>query len=163
MRKTTYTIAALTLLCGIWLFPGCKPETTGEIGEPFDLIAGLTGTWELASFTQQDMNSPVKETRDLSHFYLNGIVTPLQLNFESGGEYAVAIEMGKNYFGTGGYWGFDDPVYPSYLELMTSEDTLVYNLGRMVRESDQVLDIEYRRLCGSSETVIYTFSFNRLN
>lgn len=144
-------------------FNACKPETTGELGEPFDKVEGMAGTWELSSFTQQDLNSPVKETRDLSAFYIDGTVTPLQLTFNADRTYSVALEMGKNYFGTGGNWGFDDDLYPTYLELFSTEDTLIYNLGGMVREFDQNLAIEYRRNCGVTATNIYTFQFNRLN
>jgi hypothetical protein len=144
-------------------FLGCKPESSGELGEPFDKVKGITGTWELSAFTQQDLNSPVKETRDLSAFYIDGIATPLQLSFNADRTYTVTIEMGKNYFGNGGTWGFDDDLYPTYLELYTVEDTLQYNLGGMVREFDQNLDIEYRRDCGGTATNIYTFEFNRMN
>lgn len=160
-RKITY--ALLWAFVSTGAFMGCKPTTEGELGEPFDKVKGMTGTWELASFTQKDMNSPIKEVRDLSSFYIDGIVTPLQLSFEEAGNYSVALEMGKNYFGEGGMWMFDDPDYPSLLELHTATDTLVYNLGSMVREFDRTMKIEYRRSCGGSATSIYTFEFNRLN
>lgn len=163
--NTTYTSlsAVLTLAIVATAFNACKPESTGELGDPFDKVAGMTGTWELSSFTQQDLNSPVKETRDLSAFYIDGTVTPLQLTFNADRTYSIALEMGKNYFGEGGTWGFDDDLYPTYLELFSTTDTLVYNLGGMVREFDQQLAIEYRRDCGGTATNIYTFEFNRLN
>ena len=163
--NTTYTSlsAALILAIVAIAFNACKPESTGELGDPFDKVAGMSGTWELSSFTQQDLNSPVKETRDLSAFYIDGTVTPLQLTFNADRTYSVALEMGKNYFGEGGTWGFDDDLYPTYLELFSTADTLVYNLGGMVREFDQQLAIEYRRDCGGTATNIYTFEFNRLN
>ena len=63
-------------------FNACKPESTGELGDPFDKVAGMAGTWELSSFTQQDLNSPVKETRDLSAFYIDGTVTPLPVDVQ---------------------------------------------------------------------------------
>ena len=164
-KKTTYTSlsAVLTLAFVAMAINACKPESTGELGDPFDKVAGMTGTWELSSFTQQDLNSPVKETRDLSAFYIDGTVTPLQLTFNADRTYSIALEMGKNYFGEGGTWGFDDDLYPTYLELFSTNDTLVYNLGGMVREFDQQLAIEYRRDCGGTATNIYTFEFNRLN
>ena len=164
-KNTTYTAlrTVLTLAMVAMAFNACKPESTGELGEPFDKVAGMTGTWELSSFTQQDLNSPVKETRDLSAFYIDGNVTPLQLTFNADRTYSIALEMGKNYFGEGGTWGFDDDLYPTYLELFSATDTLVYNLGGMVREFDQQLAIEYRRDCGGTATNIYTFEFNRLN
>ena len=96
-------------------------------------------------------------------FYIDGTVTPLQLTFNADRTYSTVLEMGKNYFGEGGTWGFDDDLYPTYLELFSTNDTLVYNLGGMVREFDQQLAIEYRRDCGGTATNIYTFEFNRLN
>ena len=163
--NTTYTSLSTALILAIVAiaFNACKPESTGELSDPFDKVAGMAGTWELSSFTQQDLNSPVKETRDLSAFYIDGTVTPLQLTFNADRTYSVALEMGKNYFGEGGTWGFDDDLYPTYLELFSTNDTLVYNLGGMVREFDQQLAIEYRRDCGGTATNIYTFEFNRLN
>lgn len=163
--NTTYTSLSVVLTSVIVaiVFNACKPESTGELGDPFDKVSGMTGTWELSSFTQQDLNSPVKETRDLSAFYIDGTVTPLQLTFNADRTYSIALEMGKNYFGEGGTWGFDDDLYPTYLELFSTTDTLVYNLGGMVREFDQQLAIEYRRDCGGTATNIYTFEFNRLN
>ena len=122
--NTTYTSLSAVLILAI-VFNACKPESTGELGDPFDKVAGMTGTWELSSFTQQDLNSPVKETRDLSAFYIDGTVNPLQLTFNADRTYSVALEMGKNYFGEGGTWGFDDDLYPTYLELFSTTDTLV--------------------------------------
>ena len=101
--------------------------------------------------------------RNLSSFFIDGISTPIQLTFNQDLSYTVAIEMGKNYFGEGGTWGFYDDLYPTFLELYTSTDTLSYNLGGMVREFDQDMRIEYRRECGTSATNIYTFEFNRIN
>lgn len=163
MKSKHYiSLIASILLVGT-LFHGCKPEISGEIGEPFDKVKGMLGTWELSSFTQQDLNSPVKEIRDLSTFFIDGIATPLQLTFQEDRSYQVALELGKNYFGDGGEWGFDDDLYPTYLKLYTTEDTLIYNLGGMVREFDQQMRIEYQRACGGTATNIYTFEFNRIN
>lgn len=151
------------VLVGGLLFQGCKPEIEGELGEPFDKSEGIAGTWQLNSFVQKDLNSPVQEERDLSSFFVDGTVTPLQLSFAADGTYFVAIEKGKNYFGEGGQWMFDDPDYPSLIELHTATDTLVYNLGSMVRTFDPSMKIEYRRSCNGTATNIYTFEFNRLN
>jgi hypothetical protein len=153
----------LLLVALLTVLGGCKPETDGALGDPFDKVQGMLGTWELSSFIQQDLNSPVKETRDLSSFFIDGISTPIQLTFNEDRTYAVAIEMGKNYFGEGGLWGFDDDLYPTFLELYTVNDTLSYNLGGMVREFDENMRIEYRRECGSAATNVYTFEFNRIN
>ena len=161
MKLITHVVLAV-FLCLV-AFTACKPETNGDLGEPFDKIEGMIGTWELLSFTQQDLNSPIQESRDLSTFYMDGSITPLQISFNANREYTVAIELGKNYFGEGGTWGFDDDLYPSYLQLFTNADTLEYNLGGMVRTFDQTMRIEYRRNCNATPTSIYTFEFNRIN
>jgi hypothetical protein len=166
MKKTYIFIGSLLLaLC----FTACKETIEGDLGEPFDKVKGLSGTWELARFEQQDLNNPVKETRDLSEFYIDGQVTPLQITFDaSTRSYNVAIELGKNYFGNAGSWSFDDDDYPSFLILDTGSDTLQYNLGTIVREFDNTLQIDYRRGCEDAdgnltETVVYKFIFNRTN
>lgn len=161
MKLITHIVVAV-FLC-LMVFSACKPETNGDLGEPFDKVEGMIGTWELLSFTQQDLNSPIQESRDLSTFYMDGSITPLQISFNANREYTVAIELGKNYFGEGGTWGFDDDLYPSYLQLITNADTLEYNLGGMVRTFDQTMRIEYRRNCNATPTSIYTFEFNRIN
>ena len=54
-------LASLLSLAALVVVGGCKPEISGELGEPFDKIEGMAGTWQLTAFTQQDLNSPVKE------------------------------------------------------------------------------------------------------
>jgi hypothetical protein len=48
-----------------------------------------------------------------------------------------------------------------------ASDTLQYNLGATIRPHDTTMSIEYRRSCGQgaalTETVIYRFTFNRLD
>ena len=67
-------VLALALSMG-WM--GCKPELQGELGEPFPKFEGMIGIWQLGSFSQQDLQSPLKEIRDLSFVYIDGVVTPL--------------------------------------------------------------------------------------
>ena len=147
-------------------FTGCKPEIAGELGAPIDKRAGFLGTWELASFTQQDLNNPVKETRDLSHLYIQDGVAPMRMDFGADDSYTIQQEIGREYFGEGGMWAFDDPAFPTFLILMGAADTLQYNLGTTVRPYDNQMAIQYRRSCGEGgallETVIYTFTFNRI-
>lgn len=156
-------LLAIVLLAGL---AGCKPEIEGELGEPVDKRAGFLGTWELASFTQQDLNNPVKETRDLSSLYIQEGITPMRMTFNEDDSYSIQQEIGREYFGAGGTWSFDDPAFPTFLMLMGTSDTLQYNLGTTVRPYDDQMAIEYRRSCGEGgaliETVIYAFTFNRI-
>lgn len=164
MRITT--IALTMSLCLGWL--GCKPDLQGELGDPFPKFEGMIGVWQLGNFAQQDLQSPLKEIRDLSSVYIDGQVTPLQLSLNEDLSYSVAIEKGRNYFGTTGTWGLDDPDYPTKLilhamdELGMPSDTFVYDLGAVVRPHDNLLDIVYDRPCDGDDVLAYTFSFNRL-
>jgi hypothetical protein len=162
-RHSFLPIMALALLATI---AGCKPQIEGELGEPVDKRAGFLGTWELSAFSQQDLNNPVKETRDLSARYIQEGITPMRMTFNGDDSYSIEQEMGRAYFGEGGMWAFDDPAFPTFLLLMGASDTLQYNLGTTVRPYDDQMAIEYRRTCGEGgalvETVIYTFTFNRI-
>lgn len=166
--KTTQK-SLIALLAFALLLPACKEKIEGEIGEPYDKVAGMNGTWELTNFIQKDLNNPIKEERDLSSFYIQDGITPLQLTFDSNDRsYDVALEVGKNYFGTGGTWGFDDDLYPSNVILFDDTDTLQFDLGRMVRTFDNTLSIELPRGCDlgtadAVETVVYKFEFTRVN
>lgn len=165
MKKKHIILTVLLIAIG---FIACKKTIEGELGEPFDKVKGISGTWELAKFEQQDLNNPVQETRDLSAFYIDGQVTPLQITFGSDRSYSVVLEIGKNYFGTEGSWSFDDEEYPTFLILDTGTDTLEYELGAVVREFDNILQIDFLRACEDTngnytETVVYKFIFNRIN
>ncbi|MBT5147892.1 MAG: DUF5004 domain-containing protein [Flavobacteriales bacterium] len=152
---------------------GCKPEPQGELGEPFDKVAGMLGTWQLNTFIQTDLNNPIKEQRDLTYFFDDGIVTPMQITFNEDRSYYSSLEIGRNYFGEQGVWGFDDDNHPSYIILETTlsdgtpSDTLQYELGSVIRPFDNAMTIEYDRLCGegptASNTVLYSINFNRIN
>ena len=164
MKRSFILPVLLLALAAAW--NGCKPEIEGELGDPIDKRAGFLGTWELSSFTQQDLNNPVQETRDLSHLYIQEGAAPLRMDFNNDDSYTIQQEIGRNYFGTGGEWAFDDPSFPTFLILRDQTDTLQYNLGATVRPYDNQMAIEYRRACGEGgarvETVIYTFTFNRI-
>ncbi len=158
------------LATGIALaFAACKPDTNGELGSPANKLEGMAGTWEIASFKQQDPNNPIREERDLSEFYIMDGQVPYRVTFNSDSmTYSVAAGPGKNYFGSGGRWAFDNAEYPTYLYLYTPTDTLQTLLGGVVRPSDSQLNIELENYCEAADgsrttTAIYTFTFNRLN
>jgi hypothetical protein len=164
MKKTLLLTMGIAL--SLW---ACKPDTKGELGEESNKIEGITGTWEIVSFKQQDPNNPIREERDLSEFYIVPGQTPYRLTFDKATmTYGVTAGPGKNYFGTGGRWAFDNNEYPTYLYLYTPTDTLETLLGSVVRPSDNQLNIQLENYCEASDgsrttTAIYTFTFNRLN
>ena len=164
MNRILYITLIITLIAG----SGCRPEIGGDLGDGWDHVKGMIGSWKLKEFIQQDLNSPIKEERDLTHMYAADGVTPLELTFNHNPrDYSTSIEMGKNFFGDSGSWSFDDDLYPSFLYLDTGIDTLSFDLGRMVREIDSEMHLEIQGGCRNdwdiitTETVIYKFVFER--
>jgi len=148
----------------IGMFAGCKPETTGELGEPSDKLQGMNGTWELTSFIQQDPNNPVLEERDLSEFYLVSGVEPMRITLDvSTQTYTVSITEGQNFFGSNGTWQLDDNLAPSIITLTNANDTLELFLGNVVTPSTNNLGLQYHRVCSDVfNNVIYKFNFQRI-
>lgn len=166
MKRTIY-ITSIALL--VLAFVGCKPELKGELGEPFDKVQGMSGTWELSSFIQKDLNNPIKEERDLSQFYINGIDAPMSLEMSASDRaFSVDIINGKNFFGQEGTWMFDDDEFPTVIFFDNGDAILEFKLGRVVRPFDNTLSIELDRQCINAEgdeldTVVYIFNFNRVS
>lgn len=159
-----YLIAGISLL--MW---SCKPELKGELGEATDKVAAMDGEWEISAFKQRDENNPIKEVRDLSEFYVVDGVTPTQLTFNSSDRtYSVVPGPGKNYFGSGGTWRFDDDFAPSEIVLETATDTFSLALGSMPRSFDPLLSFELPRYCTDASgnrtaTVTYIINISRIN
>ena len=168
MKYTAYKFGLL-LITFILVFASCKPELEGELGEPFDKVQGMAGTWELSTFLQKDLNNPIKEERDLSDQFINGIDEPLQITFDgSDKSFSVELTNGKNFLGEEGTWSFDNNEYPTALLLETGTDLTQFELGSVVRPFDNVLSIQLDKSCidtegETTETVVYIFNFNRIN
>jgi hypothetical protein len=164
--KMNNKIYALLLLV-IVVVSSCKPDLKGELGDPSNKVAGMAGTWKVSQFSQIDLNNPVQEERDLTEFYVVEGQDVLTIEFkEEGRTYTVTPGAGRNFFGTGGTWAFDNDAAPSTLILTGDVETLELPLGAMVREFDNNFSIEIPRFCedasgNRTNTVIYKFQFTR--
>lgn len=158
MKNLTYIFLVVLLF-----FSSCKPDIPSDPGEPFDKVAGLNGTWVLHSFIQQDLNNPIKEERDLSKYYVVEGTNPLSITFNASDKsYSIDITEGKNFFGDGGEWNFDNDQYPSFVTLESGSETNVFGLGSVVREFDNTLTLQLEKGCSETElNVIYKFIFER--
>lgn len=162
MKKIFFTALAFTLV-----LTNCKPDVKGELGEPFDKVKGLSGHWELGAFSQRDENNPIKEIRDLTEFYVDGINTPTQFNFNSTDmTYTIIPGPGRNYLSPSGTWKFDNAEFPTELILEGTTDTLTLKLGTAPREFDQSIKLELPRYCVDllgvpTPTVTYIYTINR--
>jgi hypothetical protein len=158
---------SVLIISVVTLFSACRPDLKGELGTPSDKVAGLAGTWKVSKFSQVDLNNPIQEERDLTEFYVVDGQQILTLEFNGGDRtYNVIPGAGRNFFGTGGTWSFDNNDAPSTLILQNATETIELPLGAMVREFDNELSIDVPRFCedGSgnrTNTVIYKFRFTR--
>ncbi|MEZ4800209.1 MAG: DUF5004 domain-containing protein [Flavobacteriales bacterium] len=168
MKKLTYIFSILAIATAT-MFVGCKPETKGELGEPFDKLEGISGTWKISKFSQIDLNNPIQEERDLSEFFIVDGEESTSIVFSKDGQtFTVNPGPGKNYFGTTGTWAFDNNDAPSIITLTNSE-TLVeseFVLGSIVRSFDNTLVMQLKRVCDDGagnviDLVIYKFEFER--
>ncbi|MFN0032426.1 MAG: hypothetical protein ACKVOR_09720 [Flavobacteriales bacterium] len=145
----------------------CKPRIEGELGEPFDKLAGINGTWQISTFSQRDENNPIKEVLDLSSFYVQAGVEATTISFNSSNmTYSIVPGPGKNYFGTGGTWHFDNNEAPSEITLESATDTTTLQMGTMPRTFDNYLGLELQRYCedalgNRTATVTYIFEITR--
>jgi hypothetical protein len=164
--KMNNKIFSLLLLITI-AAASCKPELKGELGDPSNKVAGMSGTWKVSQFSQIDLNNPVQEERDLTEFYVVEGQEVLTIVFnQEGRTYSVTPGAGRNFFGTAGTWAFDNDAAPSTLILTSDAETLELPLGAMVREFDNTFSIEIPRFCedasgNRTNTVIYKFQFTR--
>ncbi len=158
MKKIVYILCMATLLMA-----SCKPDQETDIGEPFDKVKGLEGTWVLNSFLQKDLNNPVQEERDLSSYYLVEGIAPMELTFSAADRsYGITITEGKNFFGSGGTWAYDNDLYPSSIVFDDGTVQNSFGMGSAVREFDNVLTIQLEKGCSETDlNVIYKFIFDR--
>jgi hypothetical protein len=164
MKTFSYTLTLVLVIS--MLASGCKKKIEGELGTPYSKVTGMTGDWELSKFVQIDLNNPIKEERDLTEFFVQEGSTPFTMSFESADRsFTSAIEIGKNYFGESGTWSFDDDNYPSFLYIDNATQILEFEMGNMVDQYDNELQLDLNRACISgtdvTETVIYRFVFKR--
>ncbi len=158
MKNIAYIICIATLIMA-----GCKPDKKTDIGEPFDKVAGLEGTWVLNSFLQKDLNNPVQEERDLSQYYIVEGIAPMELTFNAADRaYDIELTEGKNFFGSGGTWSFDNDQYPTSILFDDGTEENSFGLGSVVREFDNELTIQLEKGCSEDDlNVIYKFIFDR--
>ena len=164
MKTSIYSLSLLFL--ALILASGCKKKIEGELGTPYSKVTGMNGTWELSKFVQIDLNNPIQEERDLSQFYLVEGTEPFSLTFDSEDRsFSAQIEAGKNFFGASGTWSFDDDNYPSFLYIDNANELLEFEMGNVVSEFDNELQLDLNRACidgtAITETVIYRFVFTR--
>jgi hypothetical protein len=164
MKKNTSLALVFLATIGM-VFNGCVEERK-EIGEPFDKVEGISGTWIVSDAAVIDEQSVLKDEIDITDFYTSDPGNVMELIFDGVTmTYQVTPGEGINFFGTGGTWEYDDPNFPEFLYLYTQvemeDDTIVLQMGTTVNEFSSSMDIKYPRYCGENNVSSYRYTFLR--
>jgi len=157
------TLLSLALLA--FLLQACKPEKVLEAGTPFSSLKGINGTWIIDQVFQVDkLSTKADNTLDVSAFFTGA--NPLRITFNAD-DYTWSVSPGDapNYLGGSGIWSFDDPDFPSAINVDDNGVATLFTLNRPVREEvDQYLDFTMNRQdCAGKSAIAYNFIFVRAN
>lgn len=153
-----------SLILAVVVFQGCK-EDDPEIGEPFSKSEGLVATgWVVSEVYLVDEGNPAKPERDISQFYTSGSDL-LEIKFENDGTFESFPGDGVNFFPDAGTWSFNDPLTPSRITLVSSDQTIDSPLGGPTRIVDSELKMNVQKFCnidGEDKAVLgYRLVFTR--
>lgn len=161
IQKIHIAFISLAVIGMVTLF-SCEKKVY-EIGEPVSKLEGINGSWSITGVTQIDEASPLKDEMDLSQYFIVPGEVALILSFNSADlTYEVIPGTGKNPFGDGGDWRFDDPAYPSTVNLYSNAgDTISMGLGQTIRPTDETLFLNQQKSCEGSPVTTYQYIFDR--
>ena len=164
MKRFNIYTATIVLMAfiGFVSLNSCEKKVY-EIGEPTSKLEGINGAWNISGVTQIDEASPLKDEMDLDRFFIIPGEPALAITFNSADlTYSVVPGSGKNPFGDGGDWTFDDPNFPSSLTLYsTGGDTIVVGLGQTIKPTDSNLFLNQQRFCDDAPVTTYQYIFDR--
>jgi len=160
MKKILILAFAVALAVG-----GCRPEPFAPIGEPLDRVAGLVGDWNVVSVTQIDEVKLNLEEPDFSKDVTNLFdFFEFAVSFTEGGAFTVAPGDAPNFVGvTEGTWAFDDPDYPTVLQLTEAggtEPSATFALNRLPQE-DLNLELRFERYNAGELVLSYVYVFEK--
>lgn len=148
----------------------CRPKDDFKpIGEPFDQVLGLKGTFKLAKVEQVDeLTSSLTKTLDVSDYCVGD--NPMTLSFTIDTPHTVTINPGNSAdFLSGGAssltWAYDRDDAPSYLTLSNGTQ---WSLLKPIREFDKQLFLKLVKYYTTDDngnpkaTITYQFTFDRI-
>lgn len=152
----------IILMACLGIIMSCKPEQTKKIGDRYNLLTGVDGSWKISKVMITDLTLPVPENRDISDFFLSA--NPLQIEFDAAANTYVVSDPDVlgNPFGAQGTFAFDAEDYPTAMFLYSSnQDTVNLKLENMVREIDHQMGFTLEKNDCASKYISYTYTFNR--
>lgn len=158
MKTKILAILALAALVA------CSPEPFKEPSGSYDLNKGIDGSWLLTKVELEDRSFPAFETKDVTEFFDGQTVS---ISFDASTEsYLVDGGTAGHPFGSGGFYSFNDPNYPTQITITPSDadlDEVTLDLGNMVRSIDQQMELVNTRSSCEKVYALYIYSFNRVN
>lgn len=160
MKKTNF----LLLILGLAILIGCKPDEPESIGDRFDTVEGINGSWVIDRVEVVDETLPVPETRDISDYFISK-TNKVGMSFNTSNKtYTIDnAQEPANPFGASGIYTINDPKYPSQLTLYSvSQDTIEMDLTNMVRSIDPYMGYKIKKEACGGVYASYIYTFRRL-
>lgn len=133
MKITNKILALCLLLLVVFVIDACQPEEIKPLGDPFDRVQQLNGTWQIEKVEQIDAdavsrNFPQNIQRiDVTNSIPGIAFTDFKITFEmdaNGNPSTFTTDKGSAVIDIidAGTWSYNDPAFPSSI-ILTQGDT----------------------------------------
>ena len=130
------------LVAVLFLTKGCIDDIK-PIGEPFDKLEAINGTWKLIEVIQIDEidDDEASKRLDVSSILIG--TDPAEFSIDSGSKsYTIETGTSRLVIASSGSWSFDDDEFPSEIILNNME---VLKMQSSIRPFDTELRVLYTR------------------
>jgi len=161
-------LTALIVLIGFCL-SACIEEPP-EIGEPFDKVNNLSGTWSLTSVVQNDEVAISKgfptyvQTVDLTERVGFGDYQ-LVLSTSNGepSSFTEVTGTSPSILGVSeGSWSLDDPDTPTTVTFESGTESTVLEIATYVGITEGLLTLKITKTIGGTPTLSYVYNFEKI-
>ena len=168
--KNTIKFKMVLVAFSVLLFQGCIEEPL-SIGEPFDKLNNLSGTWSLVSVVQND---EIAISKGFPSFVQSVDLTnrvgftnyQLTLEVDASGKPATFLEMAgdsPSILGiTSGNWSLDDPSTPTIVSFIEDSNTKVLEIGSYIGLSEGQLTLKVTKSQNSKPILSYVYQFQKI-
>jgi len=164
------TLLKLMLCLHPFIWSACeKPyDEDKKIGPPLyssdQLLTIISGKWQMQTAMQVDEKSLTKETMDITDFFTqepgsNAPSIVLKTDYTFTADTAGVV---VNYFGiTSGKWSFDDPAYPTKINLSDANNQAIgsISIGTNLLGANPKLLYTKTSMCGSDKAFTFNIDF----
>lgn len=169
--KRIYNLIIIITTVSMFLFQSCKEDDFGEVGEPFNKIQYIQGTWKCTNVTQLDEYAVQKDYSftklDITDYYNFTDIT-LSLNVDTDLQPTTFIlnpSGTPNFIITTGTWQFNDYNYPSHIYLYadgSTEISSILQLDEVPRpETSNSITYKWTRYSGGKAILSYQYTLEK--